>query len=130
MAWKIKTDLRTFIPMKVSIYHNPRCQKSRCALKHLQEIGAEITVRLYLEHPLSRDELKVLQGHLDLPVNEWIRTQDKEYKNMIKGRNFSESEMLDLLVQQPKLMQRPIVKFGKRAVVARDIEALTSFNLE
>lgn len=99
-------------------------------MKHLQEIGAEITVRLYLEHPLSRDELKVLQGHLDLPVNEWIRTQDKEYKNMIKGRNFSESEMLDLLVQQPKLMQRPIVKFGKRAVVARDIEALTSFNLE
>jgi len=99
-------------------------------LKHLQEIGVEITVRLYLEHPLSRDELKVLQSHLDLPVKEWIRTQDKEYKNMIKGRNFSESEMLDLLVQQPKLMQRPIVKFGKRAVVARDIKALTSFNLE
>ena len=116
--------------MKVLIYHNPRCQKSRNALAWLQDRALEVEVRLYLEHPLSLQELKGLQRALQLPFNEWLRETESEFQTIIKGQLLSEEQLLEILALHPKLMQRPIVECHGRAVVARDLGVLESFNFE
>lgn len=116
--------------MKVHIYHNPRCQKSRNALTWLRDNAHDVEVRLYLEHPLSMQELKDLQRALQLPVNEWLRETESEFQTFIKGQLLSEEQLLEILTLHPKLMQRPIVEYNGRAVVARDLGVLESFNFE
>jgi len=116
--------------VKVQIYHNPRCQKSRNALAWLQNRALEVEVRLYVEHPLSLQELKVLHQALQLPVSKWLRETESEFKTIIKGQLLSDEQLLEILALHPKLMQRPIVECHGRAVVARDLEVLESFNFE
>jgi arsenate reductase len=116
--------------MKVHIYHNPRCQKSRNALAWLQNRALNVEVRLYMEHPLSLQELEDLQRALQLPVSEWLRSTEPEFQTLISGKNLSDEQLLEILALHPKLMQRPIVECHGRAVVARDLGVLESFNFE
>jgi arsenate reductase (glutaredoxin) len=109
--------------MKAKIYHNPRCSKSRAALGILSERGAEIEIIDYLANPPSRATLRALLRKLGVPASELVRSDEPEYRAAVAaGRAETDDELLDLLAAQPRVLQRPIVEIGDRALVCRPPE--------
>lgn len=109
--------------MKVSIYHNSRCQKSREALALLKEkAGLEIEIREYLKEPLSKEEFEMILQQLNIGAEELIRKNESIFKQEYKGLNFSNEEWLQVLLKHPKLMERPIIARGSKAVIGRPPE--------
>ena len=109
------------------IYHNSRCKKSRAGLQFLQEKGLEPEIIEYLKTPIGEDELKDILVRLHMKPNEIIRPQEEYYRKELKGREFNDDEWVKILVENPKLIQRPIVVKGPKAVIgdpASNIEAL------
>ncbi|HSG67861.1 MAG TPA: arsenate reductase (glutaredoxin) [Bacteroidales bacterium] len=106
------------------IYHNPRCKKSRAGLQYLQEKGIEPAIIEYLKNPLSEAELKDLLVRLNKRPTDIIRTQEALYKSDYKGRNFSDDEWVKVLLENPKLIQRPIVVKGPKAVIGDPAEEI------
>lgn len=106
----------------ITIYHNPRCSKSRIGLNYLQEKGQEPKVIEYLKTPLSKEELKSIVSKLDCSIEDIIRKSEADYKENYKGKELSEDEWIDAIIQYPKLLERPIVVNGNNAVVARPCE--------
>ncbi len=102
-----------------TLYHNPRCSKSRAALALLQEHGIEPRIVLYLETPPSRDTLAQLVEQLGSPAEALVRTGEDIYKAEFKGKQLSNDAWLDALAAHPKLIERPIVVRGERAVIGR-----------
>jgi len=107
---------------KLTIYHNPRCSKSRAALAILQAHEFPLRVVEYLKEPLSRTELAGLRKKLGLPPAEWIRRNEPEFKQAGLSANSSEEQLLDAMAKHPILIERPIVVGGNRAVVGRPPE--------
>lgn len=105
----------------LTIYHNPRCSKSRQALAWLQEKGYEPQVIEYLKKPLSLNELRLLSSHF--PIHEFVRTNEQAFKNANISLNDLE-QVLQLIQREPKLMQRPIVTCQDKAVIARPAEKI------
>lgn len=109
---------------KITVYHNPRCSKSRCALDFLKEKQLDFDVVEYMNTPLNHSDLKQLLQYLDMHPSELARKEEADYKEHIKGRELSEDEWIEALLNYPKLIQRPIVLKGQRAVVARPTERI------
>lgn len=105
-----------------TLYHNPRCSKSRAALALLQERGIEPELVLYLQAPPSVTELKALLGKLRLSAGELVRSKEAEYRERGLGRDSSEAELLAAMAEEPKLIERPILVCGERAVIGRPPE--------
>ena len=106
-----------------TIYHNPRCSKSRETLSLIQSKGIDPSIILYLETPPSKAELKSILSKLGLKVREIIRTGEEAYKNLsLKDDSLSDDQLLDAIVDYPKLLQRPIVVEGERAIIGRPPE--------
>lgn len=111
----------------IKIYHNPRCKKSRAGLQYLQEKGIEPEVIEYLKNPLSEADVKDLLVRLHKKPTEIIRTQEAIYKSDFKGKNFTDDEWVKILLEYPKLIQRPIVVKGPKAILgdpASEIDVL------
>ena len=107
---------------KVKIYHNPRCSKSRNALAFLEEKGVEAEVVKYLETPPSKEELKELLTMLGMSARELMRTKEDIYKELgLKDVN-DEDALMDAMVANPKLIERPIVIKDNRAAIGRPLE--------
>jgi arsenate reductase len=106
----------------VTIYHNPRCSKSRATLALLQEQGVEPRVVEYLKTPPSRDELKAIVAALGIEPEQLVRKGEDIYKSAFAGRQLTAAQWLDALVQHPILIERPIVVRGQRAVIGRPPE--------
>jgi len=106
----------------LTIYHNPRCSKSRHALALLGEAGEQPEVVEYLKTPPTRAELKALLKKLALMPAQIVRTGEDLYKKKYQGRDLSDEQWLDVLVENPVLMERPIVVKGERAIVGRPPE--------
>jgi len=108
----------------VTIYHNPRCQKSREALKVLEEKGVEHEVRLYMndEQSMSMNEFERILEALDMDAIELVRTKEALWKEEFKDLELDEDEIILAMIEHPRLMERPIVVHGDRAVVARPAE--------
>lgn len=106
------------------VYHNPRCSKSRCAVNYIKDRGDSHEIRDYMNDPFTVAELKHLLQQLGLAAHELLRQNEDEYKRLIKGKQLSESELIDLMIAYPKLIQRPIVVSGERAVIARPEELI------
>jgi len=102
----------------VKLYHNPRCSKSRQTLDLVNNESPEIV--LYLKNPLSRKQIKDLITRLKDPISELIRWGDKEAPN--KPEHIDSGIIIDILVENPKLMQRPILDNGKVAIICRPPE--------
>ena len=100
----------------VTIYHNPRCKKSRAGLQYLQTKTDDIQMVEYLKNPLSEEDLKKLLMLLNKKPQEMIRTQEAVYKQNFKGKNFTDDEWVKIMVENPKLIKRPIVVKGNKAV--------------
>jgi len=109
----------------VTIYHNPRCRKSREALLALEEAGIKPEIRLYLQQPPDRDELQSLISKLGISAEEIVRKNESVYKEQFKGKNLSEGEWIGVLSKHPVLIERPIVIIGKDAVIGRPVERVT-----
>lgn len=106
----------------LTIYHNPRCSKSRAALALLQERKVPLRVIEYLEEPPSRKELGELRNKLGVSPSEWVRKGEAELKQAGLGKGSSESALLDAMAEHPILIERPIVVRGDRAVLGRPPE--------
>ena len=103
------------------LYHNPRCSKSRQALALLEQQAQPITVRLYMSEPLSQSELLDLLKALDLSAHELARSNESAFKAAGLQQASSE-ELIEAMLQDPRLIERPIFKVGARAVVGRPPE--------
>lgn len=110
----------------ITIYHNPRCGKSREALKLLENSGEKFVVREYLKNPLSVEELIALNKKLNIPPLAMIRQGEEIFKEKYKNLRLSDHELLVAMAQYPILMERAIVENENVAVIARPPEkALT-----
>ncbi len=105
-----------------TIYHNPRCSKSRQALALLEEHGISPDVRLYLQEPLDRAEMTALLNLLDMKASQLVRRGEAEFKALQLSDETPEGDWLDALLNHPKLMERPVVSRGDKAVVGRPPE--------
>jgi len=107
-----------------TIYHNPRCSKSRAGLAYLESKEVKFQVVDYIKNPLSKKELKELLMKMNLKPIEIIRTQEDFYKSDLKGKKFTDDEWVRILIENPKLMQRPIVAKNHKAILAQPPEKI------
>ncbi|MDT8320064.1 MAG: arsenate reductase (glutaredoxin) [Xanthomonadales bacterium] len=111
--------------MTIEILHNPRCSKSRATLALLEERGLKPTVRLYLVAPPDRDELRSILDKLGIPARQLIRKGEPEYREQaLNDESLSEENLIDAMVANPRLIERPIVLANGRAAIGRPPEAV------
>jgi arsenate reductase (glutaredoxin) len=107
----------------LTLYHNPRCSKSRGALELLEARGLAPNVVRYLETPLNAAQIKALLGKLGISARQLLRTGEDEYKMLqLADESLSEAQLIDAIAQHPKLMERPILEVGEKAVIGRPPE--------
>jgi arsenate reductase len=104
------------------IYHNPRCSKSRNTLALLEESGIAPRVVLYLETPPDEAQIRDLLKKLGIGAADLLRRGEADYKQSGLGRDSSEQDIVAAMARYPKLIERPIVVKGRRAVLGRPPE--------
>lgn len=110
----------------IRIYHNPRCRKSRETLEIIKNAGYEPEIVEYLQNPPSTAELKDLLDKMDKKPEEIIRKGEDIYKSGFKGKSYTDDEWIKILVENPKLIERPIVVNGDKVVLGRPPETVKS----
>lgn len=108
--------------MQVTIWHNPRCSKSRETLKLLQDRGIDPAVRLYLEDSPDAEELRAVIGLLGGHAIDLVRTKEAEFRDGGLDRDAGDDELIAAMAQHPKLIERPVVITGDRAALGRPPE--------
>ena len=106
----------------LKIYHNPQCRKSRAGVEYLRDKGVPFEVVEYIKKPLTEPELEKLLVKLNSKPSGVFRTQEEYYKKNIKGKNFHDHELIRILAENPKLLQRPIVEKAYAAVIGDPVE--------
>ncbi|MDD5052190.1 MAG: arsenate reductase (glutaredoxin) [Sulfuricurvum sp.] len=109
------------------IWHNPKCSKSREALKLLEEKGGLFEVFKYLDIPPSREEIETLLKKLGVSARELMRTKEDLYKELGLAKIEDESALIDALTENPKLIERPILIEKNRAIIGRPVEKVIDF---
>lgn len=112
-----------------TIYHNPKCTKSRQTLGLLEESGAEPKVIEYLKTPPTAAELKGILAKLGMKPEQLVRKGEDVYKEKFAGKTLTDAQWIEALVKNPILIERPIVVSGDRAVLGRppeNVKALMS----
>ncbi|NEN23382.1 arsenate reductase (glutaredoxin) [Cryomorpha ignava] len=107
------------MPEEYQIYHNPRCSKSRQTLQILRDNGVEPTIIEYLKDTPTAKELKKILTKLHLKPKDILRTGEQIYKNQFKNMSFTDAEWIDIMVENPILIERPIVLKGNTGVIGR-----------
>ncbi len=105
-----------------TIWHNPRCTKSRQTLQLFKDNGIEPTVRLYLEDNPTKKELQEATTKLGMRPIEFTRKKEEAFKEAGLTKDSSDDEVLSAMVKYPKLIERPIVIKNKKAVLGRPPE--------
>ena len=111
----------------ITILHNNRCGKARTALQYLESKGVAFEVRNYLEDPLSEVEIEDILSKLDTSIHNIIRKNEDLWKENFSETTYSDSGLVSILANYPKLLQRPIVIKDNKAIIAREIEKLEKF---
>ncbi|WP_343599956.1 arsenate reductase (glutaredoxin) [Pseudomonas sp.] len=107
----------------LTLYHNPRCSKSRGALELLEQRGLAPTIVRYLETPPDAAALKALLGKLGIAPRQLLRSGEDEYKTLdLANPALTDAQLIDAMVQHPKLIERPILIAGDKAVIGRPPE--------
>ena len=106
----------------MKIYHNPRCSKSRQTLQLIKDAGAEVEIVEYLNAIPTADELKMILMKLNLSPKDIVRKGEAVYKEKFKNSNFNDDEWIKVMIEYPKLIERPIVIKGNKAVLGRPPE--------
>ncbi|MFG0633084.1 arsenate reductase (glutaredoxin) [Pseudomonas sp. xss_2] len=107
----------------LTLYHNPRCSKSRGALELLEARGLSPTIVRYLETPPDAATLKALLGKLGIAPRQLLRTGEDEYKTLeLANPALSDQQLIEAMTQHPKLIERPILVVGDQAIIGRPPE--------
>ena len=107
----------------LTLYHNPRCSKSRGALELLEARGLTPTVVRYLETPLSAAQLRALLAKLNIIARQLLRIGEDEYKALnLADSGLTDAQLIDAMAAHPKLIERPILVAGDKAVIGRPPE--------
>ena len=109
-----------------TIYHNPKCTKSRGTLALLQKHGIEPQMIEYLKTPPSKAELKRIITSLGITPEQLVRKGEEIYKSKYAGKTLSDAQWIDAMIGDPILIERPIVVSGSRAVIGRPPENVTA----
>ncbi len=111
--------------MNVIIWHNPRCSKSRSGLALVEGEGIEPTIVRYLEEPPTAEELDRVLKLLDMAPRDLMRRKEAIYKELgLNDENLTRSQLIAAMVENPKLIERPVVIKGDRAALGRPPEAI------
>lgn len=108
----------------IKIYHNPRCRKSREGLAIVESSGKDFEIINYLEKVPSKDELRKVLEYLTLSPEQLVRKNEAVWKEKFKGENLSDDQIIDAMLEYPKLIERPIVIKGDKAVIGRPSEKI------
>ena len=106
----------------MKIYHNPRCSKSRQTLQIIKDAGAEVEIIEYLKDVPTVEEMEIILMKLNLKPADILRKGEAVYKEKFKNSNFNDDEWIKIMIEYPKLIERPIVIRGNRAVLGRPPE--------
>jgi arsenate reductase len=107
-----------------TIYHNPRCSKSRQTLQLLEENNIQPIIRMYLQDTPSIEELQALLAQLQISPLELMRTKEDIYKELGLNKESSDEERLQAMHNNPKLIERPIVIHNNKAIIGRPPESV------
>ena len=109
----------------LTLYHNPRCSKSRGALELLEARGLTPNVVRYLDTPLDPAQLRTLLGQLNISARQLLRTGEDEYKSLnLADSNLSDEHLIAAMAAHPKLIERPILVAGDKAAIGRPPEKI------
>lgn len=108
---------------KITVYEKPTCTTCRKVSKYLSEHGVDFEKVNYYIHPLSKEEIKRLLKKMGARVEDILRKKEAAYKELeLQNNPMTEDELIDKMVQNPDLMERPIIEIGEKAVLARPAE--------
>lgn len=126
LRYSTRRNLTYHLLTMIKIYHNPRCQKSREALQLLESKGVAHEVRLYMkdEESMSFAEFEEVLEALDMDALDLVRTKETLWKEEYKNLELDEEEIILAMIENPRLMERPIIVNGDKAVVARPAEKM------
>ncbi len=108
----------------LKIYHNPRCKNSRNGLQYLKDRSVDFEVINYLEKPFTASELGEVFMKLNIKPEQAVRKQEEVYKRELKGKTFTDEEWIQIIIENPKLLQRPVVVGKYKAVIAQPPEKM------
>ncbi len=106
------------------VYHNPRRSKSRCALAYIDDKGDGAEVVDYMKNAPTAEELREILRMLNMPAEGLIRKNEEVYKKNFKGKKVTEDEWIKAMIAFPVLIERPIIVFNGKAVIARPTERI------
>jgi arsenate reductase len=106
----------------ITIYHNPKCSKSRATVELVERQGADLKIVKYLETPPTAEELETLVAKLGIEPEQLVRKGEEVYKTQYAGKKLTSAQWIDAMVRHPILIERPIVVSGDRAVIGRPPE--------
>jgi len=109
---------------KVKVYHNPRCGKSRDCLVFLDNAKYEFEIIKYLENPISKEELTSILSKLKIKPIELVRVKEKIWIENYKNKSLSNNEIIDAMINNPILIERPIVVNGDKAAIGRPLKKI------
>ncbi|WP_242132312.1 arsenate reductase (glutaredoxin) [Aestuariivivens marinum] len=110
----------------ITIYHNPRCTKSRQGLEIVENSGKPFQIIKYLDEKLSTNQLNIIVKALGIKPIELVRKNEAIWKENFKGKDLTDIEIINAMVANPKLIERPIVINGNKAVIGRPPERILS----
>ncbi len=110
----------------LTIYHNKRCSKSREGICFLDNLKKPFEIIHYLDKTLTYNELETIIKKLKIKPIQLIRVKEKDWIENFKGKTLSDKEIIEAMLQFPKLIERPIVIHGEKAVIARPTELIKS----
>lgn len=111
----------------MKIYHNPRCRKSLETLQMIHDAGKDVEIIEYLKTPPTFNELKEILIQLNIPAEQLLRKNEAVYKEQYKGKSFTDDEWIEVMIANPKLIERPIVVKGGKAILGRPPENVNAF---
>lgn len=108
---------------KATIYHNPRCSKSRAALEYLESLDINLTKIEYLKTPPDKKTVVDILHELQLKPRELMRRGDAKFKELnLADESLTTEQLIDALVEHPALMERPVVRFNGEAAIGRPLD--------
>lgn len=110
-----------------TILHNTRCTKSREAIKIMEESGKDFIIREYLKEYLTFEELKEILNILKIKAIDLVRVNEKIWKEEFMDKEFTNDEIIQIMIDNPKLIQRPIVLKNNDGVIGRPVENIQIF---
>lgn len=110
----------------VTIWHNPRCSKSRAALEYLESKELDLTTIKYLDANLTKEDIYEVLQMLGFGARQLMRTKEELYKELDLANETNEDKLIEAMVQNPKLIERPIIIKGSDAVIARPLQNIDS----